>query len=88
MNDTNSLLAKPEAPSRQDQINAWMALNRLNQVKLGRLLGITGAMVGMLLKGRKYPTPRRMEQLTELGFPVYLLAAKPQKPEAPKREGV
>ena len=87
MIDTNGLIGKPHIPSRQGQINAWMALHGLTQVDLGRLMGITGAMVGMIIRGKKRPTPQRLKQLTDLGFPVYLLPMSTNNLEEPQRDG-
>jgi transcriptional regulator with XRE-family HTH domain len=86
MNTENGLIGKPGIPSRQAQINAWMALHGLSQVDLGKLMGITGAMVGMIIHGKKKPTPERLEQLTNLGFPVYLLP-KHHNPEDSQNAG-
>jgi len=69
----NSFTAKPHIPTRQDQLNAWLALNRLTRNDIAERMGITGAMVGMILNGTKRATPKRLQQLIDLGIPAYLL---------------
>jgi len=68
----NGSTIKPTSPNRQDQLNAWLALNRLSRGKIAEKIGVSRSMVGQIMAGQKRPAGR-IRQLIDLGIPQDLL---------------
>lgn len=66
-------------PSRQDKLDAFLALRKIQKSEIAKNLGISPQMLTQIFNGRCAP-PLTIDKLIEMGIPADLLPTpKPQR---------
>jgi transcriptional regulator with XRE-family HTH domain len=68
-------------PSRQAELNAWLALRGIQKQELAKRLCLHPSMISRILQGQRRPA-KRIAELVALGIPARLL---PEPGPAPGR---